>query len=351
MKIFFTFWLAFVLVYLIVPLVIRLCLKFGFLDKPSRRKVHTKAMPRLGGLAVILAFCLSLWFIFKIDAGFRTAFSARVAGLAASVFLLILLGLWDDIFGTNAKVKLLFQIFIGLILFYSGLRVGVFTNPVSGGEASLSFPVSLFLTTLWIVVMMNAINLIDGLDGLASGIVFISSFCLIGVGLYLKTQIPVVLLSILCGSTLGFLLYNFPPAKIFLGDIGSMFLGLILAFASLIDLQYKAATAAALLIPLCALALPLSDIFLAIGRRMAKKGSIFIADKKHLHHRLLQLGLSQKQVVVAFYLATLYLGIISFLFVLIPNSYALLLLVLLSIGLFFAIRVLGFIERKIREHA
>lgn len=349
MRMIFLFWMAFVLVYFFVPLIIRICLRFKILDKPSSRKVHTKAMPRLGGLALIFAFFLTLWFVFKVDVDFREVFAPKVTGLSIAVLLLILLGVWDDVFGTRARVKFLFHIIIALVLFYYGLRIEVFTNPFGFGEAKLSLPISLFLTVFWIVGMINAINLIDGLDGLACGVVFIAGFCLLLVGLYLKTQVPVILLSILCGATLSFLLYNFPPAKIFLGDTGSMFLGLILAFSSLIDLQYKAATAVALLIPLCALTLPISDTFLAIWRRLSKRGSVFIADKKHLHHRLLHLGLTQKQVVVAFYLATLYFGIISFLFVLIPNEYALLLLGILSIGLFFAIRTLGFIERKIRR--
>jgi UDP-GlcNAc:undecaprenyl-phosphate GlcNAc-1-phosphate transferase len=128
-----------------------------------------------------------------------------------------------------------------------------------------------------------------------------------------------------------------------------MFLGLILAVAGLIGLQYKVVTAVALLIPICALAIPIYDTFLAIWRRLLKKGSVFIADKRHLHHRFLQLGLNQRQVVVIFYLATIYFGVIAFLFVLIPNEYALLLLLLLGIGLFFGMRTVGFIERKIRR--
>jgi UDP-GlcNAc:undecaprenyl-phosphate GlcNAc-1-phosphate transferase len=128
-----------------------------------------------------------------------------------------------------------------------------------------------------------------------------------------------------------------------------MFLGLILAVTSLVGFQYKVATAVALLIPICALSIPIYDTFLAILRRSLKSGSVFIADKKHLHHRFLELGLTQRQVTVAFYFATAYFGIIAFLFVLIPNHYALLLLLLLGSGVFFAVRTIGFIERKIRK--
>jgi UDP-GlcNAc:undecaprenyl-phosphate GlcNAc-1-phosphate transferase len=326
-----------------------ICLRFGLLDLPGKRKIHTQAMPRLGGIAVIIAFILTFLFALMIDAGFRGFFSSKLMGLSFAVLLLILLGFWDDIWGIKPLIKLFAQVVIALVLFYSGFRIGVFTNPFGGGQIQLSFWASLFLTLFWILGMINAINLIDGLDGLAAGVVFIAGLSLLFVGLYLKTQITVILLSILCGSALGFLFYNFPPAKIFLGDTGSMFLGLILAITGLVGLQYKVVTAVTLIIPICALAIPIYDTILAIWRRLLKKGSVFIADKKHLHHRFLELGLTQRQVAVAFYLATIYFGIIAFLFVLIPNEYALLLLLLLGIGLFVGLRIIGFVERKVRR--
>ena len=349
MKVIFLFIIAFVLVYLFVPLVRRICLRFRIFDLPSKRKIHTKATPRLGGVAIIFGFIITLLFTLLTDAGFRYAFSSKIIGISTAIFILFLLGLWDDIWGIKPIVKLFIQIVIALFLFYSGLRIKVFTNPFSAEEVQLVFGVSIFLTIFWIVGMINAINLIDGLDGLASGIVFIAGICLLFVGLYLKTPVTVNLLGILCGSTLGFLFYNFPPAKIFLGDTGSMFLGLILAITGLIGMQYKVVTTVALLIPICALVIPIYDTFVAIWRRLLKKGSVFIADKKHLHHRFLELGLTQKQVAIAFYLATAYFGIIAFLFVLIPNEYALLLLLLLGIGLFVGLRTIGFIERKVRR--
>lgn len=305
--------------------------------------------PRLGGIALIIAFIITLLFALIINVGFRNVFYSKILGLLIAVFLLVLLGLWDDIRGMKPIIKLFLQFIIAFVLFYSGFRIGVFTNPFGGGEIQLPFGISLFLTLFWILGMINAINLIDGLDGLATGIVFIAGLCLLFAGLYLKNPVSVVLLSILCGSTLGFLFYNFPPAKIFLGDTGSMFLGLVLAVIGLAGSQYKVVTAAALIIPICALAIPIYDSILALWRRLLRKNSVFIADKKHLHHRFLELGLSQRQVAVALYLATLYFGIIAFMFVLIPNEYALLLLLLLGIGIFFGIRTIGFIERKIKR--
>jgi UDP-GlcNAc:undecaprenyl-phosphate GlcNAc-1-phosphate transferase len=349
LKITLLFIIAFVLVYLFVPLVRRICLRFGFLDLPEKRKIHMQPTPRLGGIALIIAFIITLLSALIIDVNFRNVFYPKIIGLLVVFLLITLLGLWDDLRGIKPIIKLFIQIVIALVLFYFGFRIVVFTNPFGGGQIQLSFWVSLFLTLFWILGVINAINLIDGLDGLATGVVFIAGLSLLFVGLYLKTPVTVVLLSILCGSSLGFLFYNFPPAKIFLGDTGSMFLGLILAITGLVGLQYKVVTAVTLIIPICALVIPIYDTFLAIWRRLLKKSSVFIADKKHLHHRFLELGLTQRQVAVAIYLATIYFGIIAFLFVLIPNEYALLLLLLLGIGLFFGIRTIGFIERKIKR--
>jgi len=348
-KTFFIFSFALILSLILTPFVRKICLRFRFLDLPEKRKIHTQAIPRLGGIAVIASFILTLLCVIIIDTYFRNIFSSKIIGFLIGVLLLIFLGLWDDIWGIKPIIKLSVQFIIALVLFYSGFRIGVFTNPFSGGEIQLPFWVSLFFTVFWILGMINAINLIDGLDGLATGVVFIAGLSLLFVGLYLKTLVTVILLSILCGSSLGFLFYNFPPAKIFLGDTGSMFLGLVLAIIGLAGMQYKVVTAVTLLIPICALAIPIYDTILAMWRRFLKKGSVFIADKKHLHHRFLELGLTQRQVAVAFYLATLYFGIIAFMFVLIPNEYALLLLFLLGIGLFFGIRTIGFIERKIKK--
>jgi UDP-GlcNAc:undecaprenyl-phosphate GlcNAc-1-phosphate transferase len=348
MKIFGLFILGFILSFIFTPWVRKFCLRFGFLDIPQTRKIHDHPIPRLGGIAIILSFLISLFFAFIIFKLLRDVFLFKALGLLTAVALLILLGLIDDIRGIRPLLKLFWQIMIGWVLFSFGFRINFLTNPFSGQEMQIPNLLSLILTIIWVVGTINAVNLIDGLDGLAAGIVFISGACLLFVGLYLKTSITVILLSILCANTLGFLYYNFPPAKIFLGDIGSMFLGLILAVTGLVGLQYKVVTAVALIIPICALAIPIYDTVLAMWRRLLKKGSIFIADKRHLHHRLLELGFSQRQIVVGLYLVTVYFGIIAFLFVLIPNQYALLLLLLLGIGLFFGIRAIGFVERKAR---
>ena len=168
MKIVFFFTQAFIFSVIFTPLLCKICLRLGILDMPSERKVHTKATPRLGGIAIIFAFILTLLFAFIVDVGFRGAFSSKITGIFIAIILLILLGLWDDIRGMRPIIKLFVQIIAALILFYSGLGIKVFTNPFGGGELQLPYGLSLFLTIFWIVGMINAINLIDGLAGVSA---------------------------------------------------------------------------------------------------------------------------------------------------------------------------------------
>jgi UDP-GlcNAc:undecaprenyl-phosphate GlcNAc-1-phosphate transferase len=275
-------------------------------------------------------------------------FSQKLTGLLVAGTLIMMLGLWDDIKNIKPIVKLIGQIAVALLLFGFGFRIELLTNPFGGGEIQIPLFLSAIITVAWIVGLVNAMNLIDGLDGLAAGIAVIVSSSLLFVGLFLHNYITAFLLAALAGSTLGFLRYNFYPARIFMGDTGSMFLGLILASAALIKSQYKAATAVVLLVPITTLAIPIYDTLNAAIRRILKKGSIFRADKKHLHHRLLSTGLTQKQIVLFMYLVTIYLGIFAFLFVLIPEKYAVILLVLLALGFFMGTRVIGFVEKSAR---
>jgi UDP-GlcNAc:undecaprenyl-phosphate GlcNAc-1-phosphate transferase len=334
--------------YLLTPLMRKIALKTGILSKPGPRAVHTRSIPYLGGLAIYLAFIVGALVVLKVNQQFRMGFSQKLAGLFIAGTFIVLLGLWDDVKNIRPITKLIGQIVSALILFAYGFRVELLTNPFTGTEMQLPLLLSILITIAWIVGLVNAMNLIDGLDGLAAGIVFIVAGSLLFIDLFLNNYITVFLLAALAGSALGFLRFNFYPAKIFMGDAGSMSLGLILASIALVESQHKSATATVLLVPITALTIPIYDTFMAFFRRLFKKGSIFKADKKHLHHRLLSTGLTQKQIVLFMYLVTLYLGVFAFLFVLIPNEYALVLLVLLALGLFMATRVIGFIEREAR---
>ena len=345
----FVFGISLCFSYLLTPLMRNVALKRGILSKPGKRRVHTRSIPYLGGLAIYFAFVIVVLVLFYANQQIRVESFQRLKGLLIGGTLIILLGLWDDIKNIKSITKLIGQIAVALLLFAYGFRIEVITNPFFNGEIHIPLFLSILITLVWIVGLINAVNLIDGLDGLAAGITVIVSVSLIFIAIFLHNYITVFLLAILAGSALGFLKFNFYPAKIFMGDAGSMFIGLILAAVALIESQYKSATAAVLLVPITALAIPIFDTFIAVIRRILKRGSIFRADKKHLHHRLLSTGLGQRQIVSFLYLVTLYLGVFAFLFVLIPEKYALILLVLLGLGLFMSSRIIGFIEREARS--
>lgn len=334
----FTLWLT--------PLVRRVALRLGVVDQPNHRKVHRSAVPRLGGVAVFLGWAAAL-----MVSGGAGALSAETdAGIPLAVMgtsvLVVLFGLWDDCVNLSGRLKLVLQVAVASVVFWAGLRIDRITNPF-GGELLFPGPLTYAVTVLWIIGMMNAVNLIDGLDGLACGIAGITALGLLAAGFYLDSPTSVVILTALAGACAGFLRYNFYPATIFLGDAGSQFLGFVFAVTALIDNQYKSATAVALLIPLTALSVPIADTALAFLRRVRRRRSIFRADKGHLHHRLLALGLAHREVVLFFYLTSAYLSLLSFLFVLINDRYALVLLMLLALGLFMAMQTLRFVEFKV----
>lgn len=333
---------------LFTPLMIKIARGLRIFSMPGKRRVHTKPVPFLGSIAIYVSFFICLFIAFQAYPQTKISFSHEIKGLFIAGTLILLLGLWDDLKNIKPLLKLIGQVAAGLILFNFGFRIGVFTNPATGAETQVPIILSALFTIIWVVGLMNAMNLIDGLDGLAAGLSAIVCFTLLLIALYLDNFITALILAILAGSALGFLKYNFHPAKIFLGDSGSMFLGLVLAATILIKSQYKSAAAVVLLAPITALSIPIYDTFMAIIRRGRKIDSIFIADKKHLHHRLLEFGLTQKQIVLTMYLLTVYLGALSFLFVLLPNRYALILLFMLALAFFMGVRLLGFIERKIK---
>ena len=344
----FTFGLSLAFAFLFTPLMRRIAIKKGILSKPGRRMVHAKPVPYLGGLAIYFAFVAVVLVVFYANQQFRMEFAQKLKGLLIGGTLIVMLGVWDDIKNIRPIIKLIGQIAVALLLFGYGFRIEVLTNPFFGGEIQIPLFISVLFTVGWIVGLINAMNLIDGLDGLAAGITIIVSAALFFIALFLNNYITCLLLAALAGSALGFLRFNFYPAKIFMGDAGSMFIGLILASVVLIESQYKSATAVVLMVPITALAIPIFDTSMAMLRRILRKAPIFQADKEHLHHRLLNMGLSHKRVVLFLYFICGYFGIIAFLFVLISNKYAFILLILLGMGVFMGVRTVGFIERKVR---
>jgi UDP-GlcNAc:undecaprenyl-phosphate GlcNAc-1-phosphate transferase len=334
----------------LTPWLRRLALAVRVLDRPNHRKVHRAPIPKLGGVAVFLAWLVAVGFGGTLAVIREMGFLVKAAPVVMAATCGVALGLWDDVRDLPGRWKLFGQLLIGLLLVLGGVQIDRISNPF-GGEIVFPEWLSISVTLLWVAGMMNAVNLIDGLDGLAAGVVAIASVGLVVAGFQAQNFFSIVVFAALAGACGGFLAYNFFPAKIFLGDAGSQFLGVILAAAPLMDFPYKSATAVALLIPLTSLALPISDTWLALLRRFRGRRSVFRADKYHLHHRLLNMGLSHRQVVSFCYLVSLYLSCLAFVFVLIQERHALILLVLLALGLLMAMQTLRFIEFALRRSA
>lgn len=300
------FLIALTVAYVVTPLVIKLAYKLGAIDVPKdNRRVHTVPIPRLGGLAIFIGFMVSVLVTFKLD--------TRLLGVIAGSIIIVIMGIFDDIKPLSAKVKLLVQILVAGLVVYCGVRINFITNPLSylfGGAdktfiqfGNWSYP----LTMIWIVGITNAINFIDGLDGLAAGISTISAVTLSMVAIILGQDYMAVMALTLAGATIGFLPYNFNPAKIFMGDTGSLFLGYMLSVISIMGVL-KSAAALSILVPIFAIGLPIFDTLMAIIRRSLSGRSPMEADKGHLHHKLLDRGLSQKQAVLTLYSISTVLG-------------------------------------------
>ena len=287
----------------LTPMVRRLALAVGAVDDPTARRVHTRRIPRMGGIAIVLGFFLPLLALFALNTSTARIFfgAPRMAGcLIVGSLLVAGLGLCDDIIGVGAKAKLGVQTAAACIAFVGGLRIEAISLPWVG-IVQLGW-LALPATVLWITAIVNALNLIDGLDGLAAGVAFFACVTNFVVA-YLGGNILIGFLSAtLGGAIIGFLFHNFNPAKIFMGDSGSMFLGFVLATMSLLGAgTQKTPTLIAILVPLMALGLPIMDMLFAIARRFLERRSIFSADRGHIHHRLLDLGLTHRRAVLLLY--------------------------------------------------
>ncbi len=287
------FLMAFVIALACTPLAIKIAPLIGAIDIPKdNRRMHSKAMPRFGGMAIYLGTMASMIAFLPMD--------GKLMGILAGGTLIFIVGIVDDLKGMPAKVKLACQILCAFILFEFSVRISFVANPF--GEGYFFFPwwLSLIVTIIWIVGITNTINLIDGLDGLAAGIAFIASIS-ISYTAYLSDRPEISLATLaIAGSALGFLPFNFNPAKIFMGDGGSLFLGFMLAGISVMG-PMKGATIIATVVPMFVLALPIFDTVFAILRRLVNGRPIMEADKGHLHHRLMAVGLGQKRTVLTLY--------------------------------------------------
>lgn len=278
-----------------------------WLDNPNWRKINKKPMPLMGGVAIFIGVMLSLLPIF-LSGGIPIE-KMKLTGLLGSSFVIFLVGVTDDIWHISARRKLVYQIMAAATAYLFGYNIVEVSN-LFGGSSHMPVVISMGLTIFWIIGFTNAINLMDGLDGLAAGVVAIISVSLFFSAIRNDHLVPAILSIAVAGGAVGFLRHNFYPAKIFMGDCGSMFLGFILSLIS-IEGAYKGTTAVTLFIPIIAMGAPVADTFLSILRRLVKGEGVFKADKDHIHHKLLYMEGSQKQAVIKLYLLTGSFGLIA----------------------------------------
>jgi UDP-GlcNAc:undecaprenyl-phosphate GlcNAc-1-phosphate transferase len=288
------------------PLARALAVRIGALDRPGPRRVHREPVPSLGGLAFVAAVLGVAWVARALPGPARELTGGPLVGLTFASIPILALGIIDDLRGVSAHAKLGVQICAALVLSLFGYGVTAITNPFGGTlfAHALNAP----LTVAWVLLVTNAINLIDGLDGLAAGVVAVVSGTLWWVGHVHGDMYVMFLSAILVGATLGFLPFNFPSARVFMGDTGSQFLGLTVAALSLLE-NRKGTTTLTLLFPIVALGLPLIDSVTAFGRRVLAGRPVFHADSEHIHHRLLRLGWSPHRAVIALWLVSALLGL------------------------------------------
>lgn len=341
------FSLALVLGLVITPLIERLATKINALDLPGDRKLHRQPVPRLGGIAIYLSFIITLNSGLLLSDVLLQLFQKALRNWLGLIFggsVVLALGIVDDIYEIRPRVKLLFQLLAALIVYASGLQITKLANPLDGilYLGWLALPVTL----LWIVGITNAMNLIDGLDGLASGVALIITGTILFMSVGFGNHGIAVVSSILCGSSLAFLRYNFNPARIFMGDSGSMFLGFTLAVISLQGTQ-KSSTAVAILTPVLFFGLPIVDTLLAMWRRLIPGSGpsapgegwrLFRADRGHIHHKLIDLGLSHRAAVLTLYLVTLALSGTGFFLTAVRSEKA---AVLLGVGIIATLALLA----------
>lgn len=331
------FTVSLVLSLLLVPLARSFSFRIGALDKGEGRRIHTGIIPRLGGFALFFAFCIPAGF--ALTRGVWDDIHRSMVGILIASTFVFLIGMYDDIKGATIRNKLIAEILAASIIYFWGIRITTISSPFGDGFILgwLSFPV----TILWIIVVTNAINLIDGLDGLAAGTgIFIAAtlFFLPVTDLHLKLTYV-----ILAGSLAGFLRYNFPPATIFMGDSGSLFIGFILATTSILS-SNKATAFVAVMIPVLAFSFPLLDMMYAVLRRYYRGLPLGEPDKEHIHHKLLEKGLTKRKVVILLYSLNVIILLISLMIITRHFNVHYLGLLVIVVCAVLGLRLLGYIE-------
>ena len=305
----FLFFAALIASLILTPAARKMALRLNILDHPDEeRKAHSEPMSLLGGIAIYLAFLFATGLTLKFGFFYELAnLSLQIKGILWGSVIIVALGLWDDTKGSSAGIKFAGQILAAFIIYQCGIGFERITFPFGKNSIELG-ALSFMATAFWVCLLCNAINLTDGMDGLAGGTVAIASIFLFIIGFKQQHYLTSLFAVILAGSCLGFLKYNFPPARIYMGDTGSMFLGFILAAISLVGSR-KTTVGITLLAPIILVLIPLFDTFWAIIRRWIGKKPIFQGDNHHFHHRLGGLGFPKKTIVLGYYLFSSLLGI------------------------------------------
>ena len=352
---------TFVICLILTPIVIKLCRKYNIVDIPKdSRRVHSKPMPRIGGVAIVTSMLIGFLIYYLLTKDIPSiALNEKFLGYIIGGLIIATMGLIDDLVNLRARYKFFFQLAAGLVVYYFGIRItGIKIPFIYPDMIDFAWWIDLPLTLLWIIGVTNAINLIDGLDGLAAGITAISATSLLIIFIATSASLEAIIISaVLVGAVLGFLPYNFNPARTFIGDTGSNFLGYSLAIISILGVA-KTYTAIVIVAPLIVLALPLFDTVFAIFRRLKNGKSlkaIIEPDAGHLHHKMLKKGFTQKQAVLILYGLSAIFGV--FAIILLDSgiwkalSFALIIIVIIAMGYkeFFKQRLLGDHEENIEN--
>lgn len=317
-------------------------IRFGILDRPNLRKIHQGEIPRLGGVSIFIATLLP-FSLFLMSPPLMTQTISEswlpFLGLALGCLIVFGVGIWDDLYRLSPGPKLAVECLAGAVAFAFGLKIDLITNPF-GFQLNLAW-LSGPATILWLVAVTNAINLADGIDGLAAGIVTFAAMILFFMTFATAHPLVAFIAVALAGSALGFLRYNFYPATIFLGDSGSLLLGFCLGGLSLWASE-KSTITFAILIPIVTLGLPLADMIYAVLRRWSRGLPVKEADREHIHHKLLEMGLSQRPTVLLLYGVNIFLVALAGILLVTRNSLAALIVVFLGLALILGSRLLGY---------
>jgi UDP-GlcNAc:undecaprenyl-phosphate GlcNAc-1-phosphate transferase len=329
------FFVCFVVVLIATPIAIRLSYRFGIIDRPDARKVHKREIPRIGGLAIVCGVAAGLIIFDFSFPGLRY--------ILLGSLVIVITGIIDDIYTLSPIYKLIGQIIAAVIPLSAGITISKFMLPFYG-EINLDV-MSYIITFVWIIIVTNSINLIDGLDGLAVGVSTIALVIMLFFAASHNQYFLMGYIVIVIGSNIGFLVFNFHPAKIFMGDVGSLFLGYTIATLSIVGF-FKGITLTSVLIPVIILAIPLSDTFFAIVRRLLNRQSIMKPDKLHLHHCLLQFGYSHRTTVLILYGAAALFGVIAFVFPYYNYHFAIILFLLFLLCIELLAEVIGLTGKR-----